>query len=207
MVTGAKIVIEPQTADVEECVLGGHELKLKSPKASNLQLAAQALLQSRSFEAGTLFAAISHVIWVSIYAMFESTNAFTGDGAILVDAIDFMFFCYFFSEVVLRWVASTDKCKTLRDPWFLLDLGLVLIMMVELYSNQETYFDEVAGLNQAHGMTHLKILRCKPAFLRIIRLGRLVRFTAMACGTMRGFRDIWRQAKAFREEELKEELI
>eukprot|EP00927_Polykrikos_kofoidii_P008629 TRINITY_DN13597_c0_g3_i2.p1 TRINITY_DN13597_c0_g3~~TRINITY_DN13597_c0_g3_i2.p1 ORF type:complete len:711 (-),score=132.19 TRINITY_DN13597_c0_g3_i2:57-2189(-) len=156
----------------------------------------QALARSQHFERGTLGVIGFNAIWIAI-----DTDMNTTEGGLILSAPAIFqlaenFFCTFFSfECYVRFMAFKNKVDGFKDAWFVFDLLMVLMMVVETWLlSAVVLFSEYTGLGDlsVKGLLRMgKLLR----MMRMCRVGRLLRATPelmiLIKGLLAAFRSVF----------------
>eukprot|EP00928_Gymnodinium_smaydae_P022919 TRINITY_DN19106_c0_g1_i1.p1 TRINITY_DN19106_c0_g1~~TRINITY_DN19106_c0_g1_i1.p1 ORF type:complete len:606 (+),score=121.79 TRINITY_DN19106_c0_g1_i1:112-1929(+) len=129
---------------------------------------ASTIAQSAVFDSLTLFVICVNAIWISV-------DADLNPAAILTDAhptfivAENLFCTFFLFEILVRLFAFKKKWKAFKDAWFIFDLSLVVLMVVETWM-----IPLLVVILQGSGPG------VNSGFLRLIRLARLSRLARMA---------------------------
>ncbi|CAE7302161.1 Scn11a, partial [Symbiodinium pilosum] len=117
---------------------------------------------------------------IGLYAIWMAIDTDLNDADVITDAPPFFFameqvFCaYFFVELVIRFIAFAEKRNCLKDAWFLFDLALVIMMVLENWVM--TLVLLLTGLGDTDGVLgNANILR----LARLMRLTRLLRMARL----------------------------
>lgn len=135
----------------------------------------QQVARSKTFENCTLVLILVNALWIAVDADHNSAEQlFDADLAFIVAE---QFFCLVFTvELVIRFLAFANKRNCLRDMWFVFDLCLVVMMVLEtwvlapalhLNSNDKGG----SGMGNASVLKLAKMLR----LCRMFRVARLMR--------------------------------
>lgn len=132
------------------------------------------IAKSQAFDYLTLFVVLCNALWIAV-------DVDRNDEAILIKAaLPFIIaenlFCLFFSvEIIIRFCAFQKKINALKDPWFVFDMCLVLLMVGEtwVFTLVIVAFDlDVSG--GAGGFSVFRMVRVVK-LLRLSRMARLLR--------------------------------
>ena len=113
-----------------------------------------------------------NAIWIAVDIEVNSAETLlqANPGTIVVEAT---FLLYFSFELILRFWAQEHARSLLKDYWFLFDLGLVLLMLIETWLVPAVLL--IAGAGEAGGLgraaTVLRVIR----LLRVLRTARIAR--------------------------------
>jgi hypothetical protein len=131
---------------------------------------AQQIARSQIFDNVTLCFIIFNCIWIGIDAEFNKA-AILYESEVQFQIVAHLSCLYFTLELLVRFAAFVEKRDALQDYWFVFDLGMVILNIVETWI---LYFF-LALLEQGHtgGLqgSFLRMLR----LVRVARLGRLAR--------------------------------
>jgi len=135
----------------------------------------QAIAKSRVFDNVTFLFIFVNAGWLAVDA--DYNNAL-----LLVDAdpqfiiMENIFCTYFVFEVVVRWMAFKWKRDCYKDPWFIFDCVLVLLMVAEtwLLSLYILLIDSSGSPNLGGGLSVVRVIRVVK-MLRVSRMARLLR--------------------------------
>ena len=106
------------------------------------------------------------------------------------------FFCFFFTgELLLRFMIYTRKIYAMKDMWFLFDLFLVILMIVETWIMPLVHvFSTSSAGASTGGLSVLRVARVMRV-LRTARMARLVRLMPelmiLVKGMMVAFRSVF----------------
>eukprot|EP00930_Biecheleria_cincta_P015180 TRINITY_DN12754_c0_g1_i1.p1 TRINITY_DN12754_c0_g1~~TRINITY_DN12754_c0_g1_i1.p1 ORF type:complete len:623 (-),score=101.27 TRINITY_DN12754_c0_g1_i1:131-1954(-) len=132
----------------------------------------QAIARSMWFEKIGLCVISLNGIWMGVET--DLTPAATiQDIHPAVHAIEYAFFIFFIAELMMRFLAFESKTNCLRDSWFVFDLSMICLMVVDSVMLILVMFlgaqGSDAGSNQF--MKNASVMR----LVRLIRLSRLIR--------------------------------
>jgi len=133
---------------------------------------AQRIARSAAFENVTFLVIIFNALWISVDADHNKAD-------VLIDAhVVFQIaentFCAFFSwELIVRFLAFKRKLNCFKDGWFVFDLTLVLLMVLETWVMSLFFvlMGKGADIVDASMLRLVRIVK----ILRLSRLARLVR--------------------------------
>mmetsp|Transcript_10661 Transcript_10661/g.30180 ORF Transcript_10661/g.30180 Transcript_10661/m.30180 type:complete len:670 (-) Transcript_10661:91-2100(-) len=133
----------------------------------------QAVARSRAFEAASLAMVCLSSLWMGVEIEFDdSVGLFDARPVFQVMA---QVFCVFFvAELSVRFLAFRDKLDVRRDPWFLFDAALVVLVVFETWvMSTAVALMDVDGAATAN----LRVLAIFRTFrvLRVLRLARVLR--------------------------------
>jgi len=146
------------------------------------------------FERITMTVIFLNAIWIGVDIELNHADvlAEADPGFIVAENL----FCFFFSaELTIRFLLYTRKIYALRDTWFLFDLFLVLLMIVETWFMPlvHVFSADSAGASTG-GLSVLRVARVMRV-LRTARMARLVRFMPelmiLVKGMMVAFRSVF----------------
>lgn len=134
----------------------------------------QAIAKSNIFEYSSLLMVIVNAIWLAV------DTDLNPETLLINSSLPFLImenvFCgYFFLELLIRFLAFQFKCKAFKDAWFVFDLFLVLLMVVETWVVPGVMF----GLN-FQPQTGSSGTDGSMSLLRMFKIFKLVRLTRMA---------------------------
>lgn len=119
------------------------------------------------FENVTLVVIGINAIWMMIDADYNSSSTYLGAESMF--QIADQFFCFYFvTEITIRFMALRRKLDGFKDAWFVFDLVLVVLMIVEIWLF--TLFEYFTGISSPMGDAQV---------LRLLRLARLTRLLRM----------------------------
>jgi hypothetical protein len=128
------------------------------------------IAKSALFEQMTFFMIFVNAVWLAV-------DADKNDADLLLDA-DPLFiiaenlFCVYFSvELLIRFLAFKGKRNCFKDRWFIFDIGLVLMMIMETWVLSVVLW--ASGSKGTSGMGNLSILR-------VVRIAKMFRLARMA---------------------------
>lgn len=125
---------------------------------------AQLIARSSYFENITLSVVVLNGIWIAIDVDFNDNS-----GENIIWAIMDNFFCAYFSfELITRFAAFRTKYRVFCDRWFVFDLALVLMMVMETWAMP--LYSLLSGTESA-GAGNAQVLR----LLRLLRLSRMAK--------------------------------
>lgn len=123
------------------------------------------------FENTTLAVIMFNSIWMAIDTDYNQADLYSNTSPIFIAADQFFTF-YFVSELTLRFFAMMEKLSCLWNFWFMFDLALVLLMVVENWILQLTFlFQPELSTSATSFLSNLSILR----LARLLRLARILR--------------------------------
>jgi len=152
------------------------------------------IAQHPLFEKITMSVIFFNAIWIGIDIEFNHADilAEADPGFILVENF---FCCFFFGELVLRYLIYTKTYYALRDIWFLFDFFLLILMVVETWVMPLVHlFSEGPAGAATGGISVLRVARIMRV-LRTARMARLVRLMPelmiLVKGMMVAFRSVF----------------
>jgi len=195
---------EPKPAEAPSNVAGADKLKQKAREASMRPPYSvtdfywetgytQKIARSALFENFTLFVVFLNALWIAI----DTDN---NDAAIIVDAqpifqiVEHLFCTYFFCELIIRFGAFQKKLSCLRDFWFLFDLALVTMMVVETWVMSIVF--ATTGWVMEGNLDVLKTIRLVK-LLRLSRLAKLLQAIPELVIIMKGIKFASRSVSVF----------
>lgn len=129
------------------------------------------IAKSQTFDYFTLFIVLCNALWIAV-------DVDRNDQAILINAaLPFIvaenLFCTYFSvEIIIRFCAFQRKINAFKDPWFVFDFMLVMLMVGEtwVFTLVIVAFDlDVSG--GAGGLSVFRMVR----IIKLLRLSRMAR--------------------------------
>lgn len=130
---------------------------------------AQRIAKSPMFENVTLSIVCLSALWIAVDADLNTAAALI-DADPVFQIMENVFCTYFIVEIMVRFCAFQRKCNSLKDPWFVFDMILVLLTVGEVWIL--TLVLAVTG-QQASMIQGTGLLR----MLRLVRVFRLTRMT------------------------------
>lgn len=131
----------------------------------------QWVCRSSWFESLTLLVIIANCIWMAVDADYNHAPILY-DAHPLFQVAENLFCFYFSTEVVLRFLAFQNKASSLRDPWFVFDSMLVMLMVME------TWVMTLALIVSGGGMSSTSLNQ--GTILRVVRTVKMLRVSRMA---------------------------
>lgn len=145
-----------------------------------------AFVKSRVYEACVLGVIVLSVIWLAVEAEHNAGQELFSS-PILFQVVEHALSFFFLVDLFLRFAAFDRKRQCLRDSWFVVDLVLVSIMVIETWILPVVFMALNVDAAQVSGMSIVRFLR----ILRLARMVRLVRlfrflpgFTSLARGAV-----------------------
>ncbi|CAE7804007.1 CACNA1G, partial [Symbiodinium sp. CCMP2456] len=130
---------------------------------------AQRIAKSPMFENVTLSIVCLSALWIAVDADLNTAAALI-DADPVFQIMENVFCTYFIVEILVRFCAFQRKCNSVKDPWFVFDMILVLLTVGEVWIL--TLVLAVTG-QQASMIQGTGLLR----MLRLVRVFRLTRMT------------------------------
>lgn len=128
----------------------------------------QFIARQQAFEAVTLLIVMINALWIGFDADKNTADALP-DAPIGFQVMENLFCSYFTVEIAIRFLAFEQKYKAFKDLQFVLDLGLVILMIFETWC---VYIFVLIGSSAStKGTSLFRILR----LTRMARLMRLLR--------------------------------
>eukprot|EP00931_Biecheleriopsis_adriatica_P016880 TRINITY_DN12301_c0_g4_i1.p1 TRINITY_DN12301_c0_g4~~TRINITY_DN12301_c0_g4_i1.p1 ORF type:complete len:581 (-),score=86.36 TRINITY_DN12301_c0_g4_i1:72-1628(-) len=111
-----------------------------------------------------------NVVWIGIDTDYNTASILI-QAPVMFQLVDNTFCAYFVFEIIVRLLAFRDRLDALRDPSFLCDAFLVLVMVWETWIEVILYlmFDYTASGNSP--MCIMRVFR----LFRLLRVGRIIR--------------------------------
>jgi len=136
----------------------------------------QSIARSPWFENATLAVIVLNSIWIAIDTDYNKAE-------VLIDAhpVFMVFeqaFCFFFTgELLIRFLSFKKKCECFRDSWFVFDLTLVTLMIVESWVMVMFTFVLSFSRSGERKVSNVSILRMAKLLriMRMLRISRLLR--------------------------------
>jgi len=132
---------------------------------------AQFIARHSIFESVTLLVVGLNALWIWIDTDFNSKDLLT-DAHPIFQIAEHFFCLYFFTEICTRFAAFEQKLNCMRDPWFVFDSFLVIVMALE------TWVMTIVILSTSSKGTSTNL--GDTSILRIARLLRLMRMARVA---------------------------
>jgi len=130
----------------------------------------QALARSYTFEIFTLILIGANCLWMSVDADLNTATLLPNADPIFQVAENL--FCFLFTmELLIRFLALKKKKKCLKDPWFIFDGVLVILMIVEVWGVYIVMLVNGESVSVFQNATILRILRV----LRLLRTARMAK--------------------------------
>lgn len=134
---------------------------------------AQKIVRSTHFENLCMFVIFLNAIWIGIDMSLNDAEvlAYADPPFIIVENL---FCCFFFFEIVVRFVAFTRASMAFGDRWFVFDLALVVLMVAEtwiMFLVVRISTDPSQSQEQAFDSSVLRLLK----LVRITRVARIAR--------------------------------
>ncbi|CAE7593737.1 CACNA1E [Symbiodinium sp. CCMP2456] len=136
----------------------------------------QKIVRSPWFENTCMAVIFLNAIWIGIEMSFNPAEvlAYADPPFIIVENL----FCvFFFAEIVLRLHAFSRMCNAFRDRWFVFDLTLVILMVIEtwlMFLIMTVSTDTSQSQEQAFDSSVLRLLKLS-RLTRVARIARLLR--------------------------------
>lgn len=136
----------------------------------------QRIVRSPWFENTCMAVIFLNAIWIGIEMSFNPAEvlAYADPPFIIVENL----FCvFFFAEIVLRLHAFSRMCNAFRDKWFVFDLTLVILMVIEtwlMFLIMTVSTDTSQTQEQAFDSSVLRLLKLS-RLTRVARIARLLR--------------------------------
>eukprot|EP00927_Polykrikos_kofoidii_P002918 TRINITY_DN11164_c0_g2_i2.p1 TRINITY_DN11164_c0_g2~~TRINITY_DN11164_c0_g2_i2.p1 ORF type:complete len:708 (+),score=130.32 TRINITY_DN11164_c0_g2_i2:61-2124(+) len=127
--------------------------------------------QTQWFDSLSLWVIAINAIWIAIDTDYNSKAVNTPAFAVFV-VMDNFFCVFFVFEIVVRFFAFKHRSLCLQDAWFMFDLSLVVVMVVETWvlGVLMLLFTDFAP-TQDNGVGAVRLLR----LLRLTRMARMMR--------------------------------
>eukprot|EP00928_Gymnodinium_smaydae_P041457 TRINITY_DN28053_c0_g5_i1.p1 TRINITY_DN28053_c0_g5~~TRINITY_DN28053_c0_g5_i1.p1 ORF type:complete len:574 (+),score=77.45 TRINITY_DN28053_c0_g5_i1:104-1723(+) len=150
----------------------------------------QYIAKSNWFEYLTLAIICCNAVWLWIDLDYNGASSLIE--AKIIFQIAEHFFCTFFTvELFIRFMAYRHKIDSLKDCWFLFDLVLVLMIIIETWIM--TIVLSLTEGNGVGGLGNASVLRCL-RLLRLTRIAKLMRLLpelmTMVKGMAAGIRSV-----------------
>uniref|UniRef100_A0A7S4SUN5 EF-hand domain-containing protein n=1 Tax=Alexandrium monilatum TaxID=311494 RepID=A0A7S4SUN5_9DINO len=134
---------------------------------------AQRLRRSTAFECATLAVVLANAVWIAVDLDYNGRPLLKSPP--LFQVMESLFIAFFVLEMTVRFMTFPLCRSAVRDPWFVFDAVLVLVMLLESCVLSivlaVTDHSSIAGLAVGQ-FSALRILR----FLRIARVAKIGRF-------------------------------
>eukprot|EP00933_Yihiella_yeosuensis_P016890 TRINITY_DN14280_c0_g3_i1.p1 TRINITY_DN14280_c0_g3~~TRINITY_DN14280_c0_g3_i1.p1 ORF type:complete len:996 (-),score=163.78 TRINITY_DN14280_c0_g3_i1:118-2823(-) len=135
---------------------------------------AQMVARSNIFDTVTLVVVIVNAVWIAIDTDMNDAVLITNAKAEF-QIVENLFCTYFTGELLIRFLAMKVKMHSLKDGWFVFDLSLVALMVMETWMVPVIFF--AANINATESgnlgsMTLLKMVR----LVKMLRLSRMAKF-------------------------------
>mmetsp|Transcript_18737 Transcript_18737/g.58894 ORF Transcript_18737/g.58894 Transcript_18737/m.58894 type:complete len:826 (+) Transcript_18737:49-2526(+) len=133
------------------------------------------IAKSNWFFTVSMAAVIANSIWIAYDADYNTAPSLS-QAEWHFRVVEYIFCAFFSVELLIRFGAFKEKCHCLSDRWFVFDLMLLLVMMLELWVvplcleifTTDGESDESSVLNQFYMLRMLRLLR-------LTRMARLLR--------------------------------
>lgn len=126
--------------------------------------------KSMHFESLTLYVIIFNAVWIWVDVDYnKALSLFEARPEFLL--MEFSFMAFFIVELGIRWTTFKDKNMAFRDPWFVFDSSLVIMMIFENLVLPLVLALLHAGKGPLGQLTALRLIR----LLRLARMTRLMR--------------------------------
>lgn len=132
---------------------------------------AQEIARSTLFDNATMAIIFFNALWIWIDTDYNTSPTFDGAHPVFI-IVENLFCVYFFSEIIIRYIAFKAKRDCLRDPWFMFDSLLVLVMVLETWLINLAIW--MFNVGEDGGLSNTSILRLV-RLLRITRMARMAR--------------------------------
>lgn len=132
----------------------------------------QKIAKSATFEYTTLLVIIMNAVWIAIDTDYNGAQYLT-DAHPVFQVVENLFCFYFTSELIMRFAAFRHKPSCLRDFWFVFDLFLVSLMILETWII--TFYIVVSHNTMQNGVGGLSMLRV----FRLVKLARVSRIARL----------------------------
>ncbi|CAK8986530.1 Potassium voltage-gated channel subfamily A member 5 (Voltage-gated potassium channel subunit Kv1.5) [Durusdinium trenchii] len=131
---------------------------------------AQAIARSACFEYVTLLIVFLNACWMAIDMDFNKADIITDSHPVFL-IVENAFCTYFFLELLIRFFAFQQKCHCLQDFWFVLDLILMFLYVLDTWLVMILVL--AGGIEIGSGASMMTILR-------MLRMAKLCRLTRLA---------------------------
>ncbi|CAK9042818.1 unnamed protein product [Durusdinium trenchii] len=133
----------------------------------------QRVARSHLFEVFTLALIGVNCLWMSVDADLNTETLLPN--ALPIFQVAENLFCFGFTlELSIRFFALKHKRKCLKDPWFIFDLVLVVLMIIEVWGVYVVMLVGGESVSVFQNATILRILRVL-RLLRTARMGKILR--------------------------------
>mmetsp|Transcript_76911 Transcript_76911/g.238224 ORF Transcript_76911/g.238224 Transcript_76911/m.238224 type:complete len:520 (-) Transcript_76911:195-1754(-) len=149
----------------------------------------QRVVRAMAFEYGTLLLVVMNALWIAIDMDLNGKPLL--DSPVWFQVVEHLFVVVFTAEMIVRFFAFEHLWKVALDKWFIFDLTLVLMMIVETWV--VTIYSLIFHTNDHPELGIISALRiCR--LLRVVRVARLCRVVpelkTMVSGMMVGIRSV-----------------
>eukprot|EP00747_Dinoflagellata_sp_TGD_P125254 gnl/TRDRNA2_/TRDRNA2_174129_c1_seq27.p1 gnl/TRDRNA2_/TRDRNA2_174129_c1~~gnl/TRDRNA2_/TRDRNA2_174129_c1_seq27.p1 ORF type:complete len:918 (+),score=191.81 gnl/TRDRNA2_/TRDRNA2_174129_c1_seq27:187-2754(+) len=134
----------------------------------------QRLVKSSYFEQLTLIVIALNAIWIAVDTDYNEAEMLV-DADRVFQVVENLFCIYFTFEISARFGAFKSKRDCVKDPWFVFDAALVLMMIIETWIiTAALLIFEVGSLGVWGNLSMLRMARMVK-MLRMTRMARLLR--------------------------------
>ncbi|CAJ1431189.1 unnamed protein product [Effrenium voratum] len=156
----------------------------------------QYIAKSSVFEQMSLAMVVLNALWIGIDTDYNKTAMLIDSEPVFIIAEN-IFCAYFTFELVIRFGAFRQKQDAVRDGWFVFDLFLVALMIVETWIIPAVLL--ISQTSTAGGAANLTILRVVKMvkLVRLSRMARLLRFVPEMAIIVKGLRFASRSVGVF----------
>eukprot|EP00747_Dinoflagellata_sp_TGD_P125245 gnl/TRDRNA2_/TRDRNA2_174129_c1_seq19.p1 gnl/TRDRNA2_/TRDRNA2_174129_c1~~gnl/TRDRNA2_/TRDRNA2_174129_c1_seq19.p1 ORF type:complete len:915 (+),score=198.60 gnl/TRDRNA2_/TRDRNA2_174129_c1_seq19:187-2745(+) len=134
----------------------------------------QKLVKNAYFEQCTLIMIALNAIWIAVDTDNNQADVLR-DADLIFQVVENLFCIYFTFEILVRLCAFEKKRNCVKDPWFVFDAALVLMMIIETWIiTAALLIFEVGSLGVWGNLSMLRMARMVK-MLRMTRMARLLR--------------------------------
>ena len=128
------------------------------------------VVRSSHFETVSLAITCLNAIWIALDLEFnDALTVLEADPLFIV--VELLFLAYFGGEVAMRYLSYASTRRACRDRWFLFDVILVTLMIVEIWLIPMIGLTSGGSSDSGGGIGDASFLR----MLRLVRITRVIR--------------------------------
>mmetsp|Transcript_3248 Transcript_3248/g.7679 ORF Transcript_3248/g.7679 Transcript_3248/m.7679 type:complete len:596 (+) Transcript_3248:69-1856(+) len=126
------------------------------------------------FEKISLTMIYVNALWLAIDIEFNTSDVVLQAEPIFI-LMELVFLIYFSAEALIRYMSYATTWKAFKDPWFLFDVGLVVMMVLETWIIPSILLALAGGDDASGGIGRTVSVLRVARVLRVLRTARIVR--------------------------------